>query len=343
MYGLTVRMVRVLKSKTAKILVWILALILIGWALIHLPLSGIKQSILSLTASQWLTWIGVNAIIIWLGTKRWHSLIGMLEGKISFTNVLFFRQAGQAISFITPGPQFGGEPLQVYWLCRAGIVLEKSLLSIGLDRCYELFVNFTVLLMCVFFLLIIGDIPFVKASAVTANSTFNNVVYAVIVCALLISVGMLMQRCTWISSRLHKLLASCAQHRFLEKFTKSWRALKSELGEVIRTQKLVLINAAFISLLAWAALLGELALLLQFLNIDFDVTAFLLILIAMRLALLLPIPGGVGTLEASVFWSFHYLQLPDAAAMGLIALTRLRDIIILLFGLYCWRKVKKDF
>jgi uncharacterized protein (TIRG00374 family) len=338
MYGLTVRTVRVLKSSKIRILVWTLAVFLIGWTLVNLPLSSIKQSVLSLTLSQWFAWIGVNVIIIWLGTKRWHRLLSMLKGKINFTDILFIRQAGQSISFVTPGPQCGGEPLQVYWLCRNGIMLEKALLSIGLDRCYELVINFTVLLMCVFFLLIIADVPFIKASAGTARSIFNDA--AVLACALLVAIlWVLTRRPTRIANRFYNLLAPWMKYGLLKKLKNSWRLINGELSVVIRTQKLTLINAAFISFLAWVALLGEFALLLQFLNIDFDVTAFLLILISMRLALLLPIPGGVGTLEASVFWSFHYLQLPDAAAIGLIALMRLRDIIILLLGLYCLRKV----
>ena len=90
--------------------------------------------------------------------------------------------------------------------------------------------------------------------------------------------------------------------------------------------------------MAWVALLGELALLLNFVDVKFDVAGFLLILIAMRLALLLPIPGGIGTLEASVFWSFQYLNFSATAAIAFIALMRLRDVIILLFGLYCLRR-----
>jgi len=319
---------------------WTLALFLIGWTLAHLPLSKIKQSIFSLTLPQWFAWLGINAVIIGLGTKRWHSLIVMLKGKINFADILFIRQAGQSISFVTPGPQFGGEPLQVYWLCRRGILLEKALLSIGLDRCYELLVNFTVLIFCVLFLVFLTDVPFIRSPAITATSILVGVFYALTASVILVATLRLVKhRVNWISNRIQRLFLAWTAHRFIKKIKESWRLISSELSSVLRTQKLTLANATIISFLAWAALMGELALLLQFLNVDFDVAAFLLILIAMRLALLLPIPGGVGTLEASVFWSFHYLNLPDAAAIGLIALMRLRDVIILLFGFYCLRRV----
>jgi uncharacterized membrane protein YbhN (UPF0104 family) len=78
-------------------------------------------------------------------------------------------------------------------------------------------------------------------------------------------------------------------------------------------------------------------LILHFVGIDADVYSFLIILVAIRMALLLPMPGGVGTLEASVLWSFHTLNLPASAALGLIALMRARDAAVLLIGLACLR------
>ena len=57
----------------------------------------------------------------------------------------------------------------------------------------------------------------------------------------------------------------------------------------------------------------------------------------MRLAFLLPLPGGIGTLEAALFLAFQYLSLPATAAIGVIALMRLRDAVVLMAGLGCLR------
>ena len=73
---------------------------------------------------------------------------------ISLLQILGVRQAGALISFVTPGPQFGGEPLQVLWLWRRYRVPgPTALLAVGLDRFFELFVNFSVLLVAVLLLL----------------------------------------------------------------------------------------------------------------------------------------------------------------------------------------------
>jgi len=328
-------MVLVLKTKLFRILLWSLAILLTGWTLFHLPINSIVESISALTWSQWFSWFGINALIIGLGTKRWHGFIAMLKAKISFNDLLIIRQAGHAVNFITPGPQCGGEPLQLFWLCRNGLSLENALLSIGLDRFYEVLINFTVLLICALMLLFMFDVQFVRASFNSSQILKGMLLTSA---ALAVVLWLVLLRPAVIFNRFRRLFSRWLEHPILNKIKNSWQLIKKDLQLVLRTQKLVLVNAIFISFLAWAALVGELALLLDFSNVNVGFTAFLLILIAMRLALLLPIPGGIGTLEASIFWSFQYLDLPTTAAIALIALMRLRDLAILLFGLYCLRQ-----
>lgn len=328
-------MVVVLKSKWFRIVCWLLAISLSGWTLAHLPLASITQSISTLSWQQWCVWFGINALIICLGNLRWHGFLAMLKVEINFSTLLVIRQAGQAVSFITPGPQFGGEPLQVFWLTRIGVQLEKSILSIGLDRIYELAINFSILLLCLLILLFIPVTPFFDISFTGATFTRAATVLAVLICC----VALLILQRKRIFAVINRLCKPLAAHPRLIKIKHSWQLIGDDLRLVLRTRKSVLLNSVIISLAVWVALLGELALLLNYVHVNFDAFAFLLILISMRLALLLPIPGGIGTLEASVLWSFQYLHFSTTAAVALIALMRLRDLIILLAGLYCLRRV----
>jgi uncharacterized membrane protein YbhN (UPF0104 family) len=56
----------------------------------------------------------------------------------------------------------------------------------------------------------------------------------------------------------------------------------------------------------------------------------------------MPIPGGVGTVEASLLWSFSILNLSAVGAAGLIALSRFRDVIILIVGIVFLSDLSKD-
>jgi len=141
------------RAKLFTLLLWLIALGLGAWTLAQLPLVEISNSISSLSALQWIFWLGLNALFILVLGLRWQLLTKALAAPVHLLKLLLIRQAGQAVSFITPGPQFGGEPLQVYWLYKHGLPLRKALLSLGLDRFFELWVNFSVLLLAVLLLL----------------------------------------------------------------------------------------------------------------------------------------------------------------------------------------------
>ena len=323
-----------LKARFLRYLLWSLALGLTGWTLSQLPVASITESISALGWPQWFAWLGINAVIIGLGTQRWYGLIVMLKAKINFVGLMCIRQAGQAVSFITPGPQFGGEPLQILWLRQRGLPLEKALLSLGLDRLYELGINFSMLLLGVVLLIILPNTPLTGAYHILLGVTLVLVLLAG-------TTLLLIRQPDWLSGRLKRLAARWAGHPRLQKIKLAWQSLMSDFHLALQTQKSVLIRSTLLSLIGWVALIAELVLLLKFVNVSFDPAGLVLILVAMRLALLLPIPGGVGTLEASVLWSFQSLNLPPSAAIGLIALMRLRDAVILLMGLACLRWVGK--
>ena len=319
-------------------LLWLCALALAAWTLAQLPLADITTSITSLSAAQWLVWIGRNCIIILLLSLRWQILLQALAAPINFFRLLIIRQAGQAVSFITPGPQFGGEPLQIYWLYRDGLPLRKALLSLGLDRFFELWINFSILLFAVLILLS-------GAGGSSAHNAIGNWQSALL--PLLMFLGLLcllawvlIKQPQWINARLERVAARWQHNYRLSNINQHWQSLGDDLRNALRTQRMRFTCAIVLSLLGWLGLLGELYLVLHFVGIQANLHSFLIILVAMRMALLLPMPGGVGTLEASVLWSFHTLNLPASAALGVIALMRLRDGIILVIGLACLRASK---
>ena len=72
--------------------------------------------------------------------------------------------------------------------------------------------------------------------------------------------------------------------------------------------------------------------LLVLAQVPFDVTDFILLFTVMRLAFLLPLPGGIGSVEAALFWAFQILGLQLSMAAGVVVLMRVRDLSLLLSG-----------
>lgn len=319
------------RLKAIPVLLWLTALILVGWVLSQLPFATIVESISTLSLTQWLAWIGINIGIILLATQRWRVLIGILAVRVSFTELLMMRQAGQAVSFITPGPQFGGEPLQVYWLWKRNqLPIHRALLAVGLDRFYELWINFGVLLLSGLLLI---------ASTETVDVNWQKITLVLLVMLLTLSIlgWLILKQPERILGWFKRVTRYWQHHPRLQNIETHWQRLGSDLSYVMAKHKPALLQALILSLVGWIGLIGELWLLLSFFDLALDVYAFLVILVAMRLSFLLPLPGGLGTLEAALFWAFEYLSLPLAAVMGVLALMRLRDVLVLMAGLGCLR------
>jgi len=317
--------------KAIPVLLWLAAFILVGWILSQLPLAAIAQTISTLSLGQWLAWIGLNLGIILLATQRWWVLTSMLKLPVGFGELLRIRQAGQAVNFITPGPQFGGEPLQIFWLYKRNqLPIHKALMAVGLDRFYELWVNFSILLLAVLLLLIFPTV---------AGVNWQKISFLLALLLLMMSmlVWLLVKQPERVLRWITRVARRWQHHPRLEHIKTHWQQLGSDLNLAIQKQKSALFLAFILSLAGWIGLIGELWLLLSFFDLAFDFSAFLVILVSMRLAFLLPLPGGIGTLEAALFWAFQYLSMPAEAAIGLIALMRLRDVLVLMAGLWCLR------
>lgn len=317
-------------------LLWLAALLLLGGILSQLPLTTIMHSLSSLSAQQWLGWLALNLGIILVACLRWQLICKLLNAPVSLVKLLLIRQAGQAVSFITPGPQFGGEPLQIYWLYqRCQLAIHSALLALGVDRFFELWINFSVLLVAVL-LLMFSD-----------SADAHDWLHLLILLALLLSTlsllgGLLIKHPDSVLSWLKTLTQRWHHHPKLQSIDTHWQRLATDLNTALSQQKPALLQALLLSLLGWAGLITELAWLLSFFELGLDFGGFLLILVAMRLAFLLPLPASIGSLEAALLWAFQFLNLPNESVLGLIALIRLRDVLMLITGLGCLRLLQQQ-
>ncbi len=313
-------------SRLLPYLTWPVALGLAIWILRQLPLGDALASISGLSLLDYLLWAVLNICIILLLVGRWFILTRAMSLPLSLLQLLRVRQGGQLISFVTPGPQFGGEPLQVYWLWNHYAVPGPSaFLAVGLDRFYEFGVNFAILLLAVTVLLVANSV-----------SAVNWLLVALVLLGLVLVMGLFM----WILLRrpaaparwIGKITQRWRHDARLQRLQSHWELINAELKMLVATHKTAMTTALVLSLLAWLGMIVEFWLLLRFLDVPIDGLSFVFLFTLLRLAFLLPFPGGVGGVEAAMLWAFQLLALPLSAAAALIVLMRLRDVLILLAG-----------
>lgn len=315
-----------ISNKTAQFLTWAVALSLATWIIGQMPLGAALTLIATLAPWQWLAWLALNALIIALLSYRWLVLTRTLNSPIGLLSLLRVRQAGQLVSFVTPGPQFGGEPFQVYWLWKKysfpGFI---ALLAVGLDRFYEFWTNFAVLLIAVLILITTASIGGVDWQIVAAILTGLIIMMSLLA-------WMLLNRPVRVSQLVNRITAPWQEHKKLKAAGAHWSRLHETLQQVVAGHKPALAYSLLVSMLAWAGMLIEFWLLLEFVEVPVAIPGFVFLFVVMRLAFLMPLPGGIGSLEVALFWAFQTLALPLSAASALIVLMRLRDVLILLMG-----------
>ena len=308
-------------------LIWFSAVVLLILTIRELPISDMLQRIYAIPFSTWIILFCVNLVILFLAVKRWQILSNTFDIEISFARLFIIRQAGSTFSFVTPGPQFGGEPLQAYWLYRdQGMRLDNIIALIGADRFIEIFINFSFLFLSIF-LVIQGNIEADLSDAVLFVSLS-------LVC-LIALLSLFLYKHRFIVSALFslygKIFQKASDEDQEERIITSISTIFSRIGK----DKLRVSFAIFIGAFGWLALIFELYLMMSALKLTPDLYEIVFVMLGIRIALLMPIPGGVGTIEASLIWSFGILGISLVGAGGVIALNRIRDLIILAIGAGC--------
>jgi len=80
--------------------------------------------------------------------------------------------------------------------------------------------------------------------------------------------------------------------------------------------------------------------MLLILGVELDTVKIIALLCCIRLAMLLPLPGGIGSIEAAILFYFQALSLDGGLAFGLIALFRFRDVVLLGIGFSSLHKLQ---
>ena len=95
-----------------------------------------------------------------------------------------------------------------------------------------------------------------------------------------------------------------------------------------------LFGAIAISTLTWGVMIVEFYAMASFLGLSLSLAQLIALLTAARVAYLLPLPGGLGTLEASQVWALGLMGFNPAVGLGLSLVIRLRDVSLGLLGLW---------
>ncbi len=303
-----------------RLLVLIIFSFLLWWVINNAPLAEIWIAFRSLQLWEIAVILAANAILYILVTLRWWIIARADSRHIPYFPLLAVRIAVFAVSYFTLGPQVGGEPLQVLFLQRKyGLTFTRATASVLMDKILEFLIDFI--------LLALGLTAIFRAGALAESKS----VFSWELAGLLLLIMWPPAHIVMLYHRRYPLTALVRFIPFIPKNAKALRFLRAAewlAGNFCRRHLSNLLAALGVSLLAGAGMVAEYALMASFLGIHLTFWKTIAAWAAGWLAFIVPLPGGLGALEASQVFILGGFGIGKAAAISLILLMRGRDLLI---------------
>lgn len=315
--------------------------ILIGVALLFavfsvFPFSELVQLLLHMRGDYLLAYLGVSFIIMLMLTYRWKVICDNRGVKVSFKNLVLYKYVGFAVSFITPGPRFGGEPVRAAMMKREKVPFAKALSTVIADKTVEATSFGTMFVIALGMGLLMLELPQGLRLAMLAS--------ALIILALLIyGFNEIIRGRDPVLKlfklfRLHKIKA-------LQKYEKELQEFEHAILDFYKKGKKCFWKAQLVSAFAWSLSLIEFKLVLLLIGIDANFLQVFLVYCVVGLMYTIPIPLALGTLEAGQASLLAALGFRASSGAAVALITRSRDILwtvigFIILGYYGFDSVK---
>ncbi len=317
-------------KKSWRWLLGVLGLALAWHALRGVAWAGVGDLLAGIGPLAILIILSINLLMLPLMTARWWLLLRTLGSPVSLLSVCVYRSAANAISYLTPGPHFGGEPLSVYLLHqRQGIPLATATTSVAVDRLLELLASFFVLTLCLISLVFAESSPFAGSQGLSIVIAVPMVLTFVL--AALFTGGRPLSRSVFLFKRFGRRdlsPLSCNTGPLLDVIIQG-EAMAESLYRLHRTQLLL---ANLLSLAHWFGVFAEFWLMSFFLGFPLSFWHLTAVVAVARLAFFTPLPAGIGALESALPWATASLGLGSALGLSLCLIIRSRDLLFSLAG-----------
>jgi hypothetical protein len=303
-------------EKARPIATYSLLAALLYFALRNAPLTEIWGTLRKLHLWQISALFGLNVLIYTLITLRWWLIVRAEKKDVSFLPLLATRVAVFGVSYFTLGPQVGGEPLQVLYLQRNyGMTYTRATSTVVMDKLLEFLANFVLL---GFGLTAIIQAGFFSTSGNGSLASLGGLVILVLWPP--VHIFLLYHGKNPVSAILRKFSNN--------KFVRFVAASERMAGTFCRRHLWSLVSAIFVSVFAALGMVIEFFCITFFLGVDLSFWQTIAAWTSGWLAFLVPVPGGLGALEASQVFALGAFGISAVSAIGVTLLIRARDLLI---------------
>lgn len=310
-----------------RLLIWLLLPFAIWWFGRDVAFTEWQRLIRSIDPALLVLLVIINLVALFSISARWWLVLRAMGWRLPYLAVLRYRMAAFSVSYFTPGSQFGGEPLQVYLLeTQHSITRSSALASVTVEKLFELLANFTFL--AVGLTLMLQSRLFAGAAPILAVIWTG--VLLVLPLGYLVLLGLDRRPFEWLLSRLPDRLQTA---RLLQQTRLLAAETEILAARWVRQSPRRVIGVMLVSLWFWLLTVAEYWLALHVLGATLSLPQTILALTAARIAFLMPVPGGLGALEAGQVLAMQVLGFNPALGIAVSLWIRVRDLSLGALGM----------
>lgn len=313
-------------------LLWLLAPLVIWLAVREVPFGEVARALASLGLWQILTLIALNALAVLSFAGSWWTILRALSYQLPYFSLARGRLGAFGVAYFVPGPQVGGEAVQLLWLTqRHNVPLPQAAASVVLDKTLEILVNVVLVALGLGFLAgrnLWPQVPpeawFIAVVALIALPVFF--------------IWTVYRGWRPLSRMLARLPRRLAQKPLVQKTTATVQDSEQHMTDFCRRQPAAFAAALGFVCLSWFLLLFDYWLSVYFLGVALTPAEALMGVALGRLAILIPLPGAAGVLESSQVLAMTLLGYGPALGLSQSLVMRARDITVAVSG-FLWAVV----
>lgn len=256
-----------------------------------------------------------------LSSYKWRLILEAQGHKVRLPRLMTYRLASFSIGYLTPFARLGGEPIRAYMLKKHKVNSTHAFSSVFIDKTVETVIDAILIVFIIVLLLATFTIP---------SATREILMIGMLLIAALLFVFY------YVSSK--QGILTTLMHLIPKK--KVFRKVKLKLVDIDKAtqhffdnKKECLGKIIIVSIFQWAVIFTEFKLATMIIGYDASMTEILLMILATGLSTLIPVPAGLGVLEASQFSLFELLGIGGGMGIALSLLIRFKDLLLMLFGL----------
>ncbi len=256
-----------------------------------------------------------------INALKWKLIINSVGHDVGFWKLLTYRGAADAVSYLTPFAKLGGDPLRAYLLKKNGISGIKSLATVVVDRLCDM--------------MVFGSIAAVMTVALLGLVTLPNyereiLLVALVLMAMIIVLLYFMSITKGILTSIFMLLPRL---QLFKRTIQKVREIDQISTQFFKEKKSTLVKVILLGMIQWCLIILEFKLATLIIGYDASTVELLLMILAVSITNMIPIPAGLGVLEAGQVSLFRLLGSGAQIGLAFSFILRLKDALWALCGL----------